>query len=43
MRTDAPMFLLLDDAAVTWLTPARKTEPRARHPQEAGEQTAGTG
>ena len=21
MRTDAPMFLLLDDAAVTWLTP----------------------
>ena len=23
MRTDAPMFLLLDDAAVTWLTPER--------------------
>ena len=25
MRTDAPMFLLLDDAAVTWLTPERGT------------------
>ena len=23
MRTDAPMFLLLDDAAVTWLTPSQ--------------------
>ena len=26
MRTDAPMFLLLDDAAVTWLTPQRGRE-----------------
>jgi type IV secretion system protein VirB4 len=25
MRTDAPMFLLLDDAAVTWLTPRQET------------------
>jgi type IV secretion system protein VirB4 len=24
MRTDAPMFLLLDDAAVTWLTPRQE-------------------
>ena len=24
MRTDAPMFLLLDDAAVTWLTPSQE-------------------
>ena len=40
MRTDAPMFLLLDDAAVTWLTPQqgggeqldirRKLEQRCR-------------
>jgi type IV secretion system protein TrbE len=29
MRTDAPMFLLLDDAAVTWLTPRQEaTEQR---------------
>ena len=28
MRTDAPMFLLLDDAAVTWLTPTRRPVPR---------------
>jgi type IV secretion system protein VirB4 len=29
MRTDAPMFLLLDDAAVTWLTP--RQEASAQH------------
>jgi type IV secretory pathway VirB4 component len=28
MRTDAPMFLLLDDAAVTWLTPHQETSER---------------
>ena len=29
MRTDAPMFLLLDDAAVTWLTPERGAHEQA--------------
>jgi type IV secretion system protein VirB4 len=28
MRTDAPMFLFLDDAAVTWLTPRQETSER---------------
>ena len=29
MRTDAPMFLLLDDAAVTWLTPQQGAHEQA--------------
>ena len=30
------MFLLLDDAAVTWLTPQQGAQETARHPAEAG-------
>ena len=36
MPTDAPMFLLLDDAAVTWLTPRQERQRPSGHPAEAG-------
>ena len=36
MRTDAPMFLLLDDAAVTWLTPQQGASDQQDIRHEAG-------
>ena len=41
MRTDAPMFLLLDDAAVTWLTPEQGARGTAGHPAEVGAAVSG--
>ena len=41
MRTDAPMFLLLDDAAVTWLTPQQGASDQQDIRREAGAALSG--